>query len=89
MTVFADTFYFLALLSVRDAAHQRAIQATRALKGRLLTTAWVITELADGMASERNRKRFLEFFDRLSRNPQFSIVPCSAPLFDQGIELFR
>lgn len=89
MTVFADTFYFLALLSARDAAHEHAIKSTRSLKGRLLTTAWVITEVADGMRTAAERSRFPQFFDRLSSNPQTTIVPCSAVVFDLGMELFR
>jgi predicted nucleic acid-binding protein len=44
---FADTFYFLALFSVADEAHERAVQLNRERRGVLVTTAWVLTEVAD------------------------------------------
>jgi predicted nucleic acid-binding protein len=39
--VFADTFFFLALINPRDAAHSRAVAAANCRTGPLLTTAWV------------------------------------------------
>jgi predicted nucleic acid-binding protein len=89
MTVFADTFYFLALLSARDSAHQRAIEFTQSFSGELLTTAWIITEVADGMATVAEREQFIAFYDRLSKNTAVTIVPNSSSLFDQGIDLYR
>lgn len=41
-TVFADTFYFLALLNASDHAHGRADAFTSSFTGRLLTTGWVL-----------------------------------------------
>ena len=53
---FADTFYFLALRNPRDEAHVRAVTATKALAGRpLVTTAWVLTEVADALADRLQR----------------------------------
>ncbi|HKI33279.1 MAG TPA: hypothetical protein VKA46_15610 [Gemmataceae bacterium] len=46
-TVFADTFYFLALLNATDQAHAKAVAFTSSYRGRLVTTEWVLTELAD------------------------------------------
>ena len=89
MTVFADTFYFLALLSARDNAHQRAVQFTQSFTGRLLTTAWIITEIADGMTIAAERARFVAFFDRLAQNSSVTIEPSSSTLFDQGMALYR
>jgi len=49
-TVFADTFYFLALLNPSDQAHARAVEFTSRNAVRMMTTDWVLTELADGLA---------------------------------------
>ena len=38
---FADTYYYLALLSESDAAHDQAVQLSREVAGRTVTTAWV------------------------------------------------
>jgi predicted nucleic acid-binding protein len=47
--VFADTFYFLALLNERDAAHKRAVAAGRTTGLSLVTTELVLLELADAL----------------------------------------
>lgn len=48
--VFADSFYFLALLRLDDSAHARALAASPKRSERLVTTAWVLTEVADALA---------------------------------------
>jgi len=48
MTIFADTFYYIAFLSPSDDAHERAKAFTESYSGRMITTEWVLTELADG-----------------------------------------
>ena len=40
-TVFADTFYYIALLSPNDAAHTRAVEFTRDYNELMVTTAWI------------------------------------------------
>jgi predicted nucleic acid-binding protein len=58
--VFADTFYFLALSNLADQAHRKAVEFTSSNTVRMLTTDWVITELADGLArSPVGRAEFL------------------------------
>ncbi len=88
-TVFADTFYFIALLSPADEAHAKAIAFTEQFSGQLLTTAWVLTEVADGLNDARARERFVQFYDRLRLRKDVTIIPCGEQLFDQGIGLFR
>jgi uncharacterized protein len=85
---FADTFYFLALLNPRDAAHPRAVAAARTIQGQLVTTAWVLTELADAMSAPENRGEFISTLKDLRQNPAVIVVPPDSPLFEKGIELF-
>jgi uncharacterized protein len=89
MKLFADTFYFLALLSARDRSHQRAVQFTQSFSDQLVTTAWVFTEVADGMTTATERERFIAFYDRLSKNPAVIIVPNTSAIFDAGLALYR
>ena len=42
--VFADTFYFLALLNKHDEAHAKALQYSAGVD-KLATSEWVLTEL--------------------------------------------
>lgn len=54
---FADTHYYFALLNRTDVAHQRAVEATLRLNGRVVTTDWVLTELGDGMSAPNKSGR--------------------------------
>ena len=87
--VFADTFYFIALLSEGDQAHERAAAATRAYSGRVVTTTAVLTEVADGLTAARGRGDFSRFLDRIGSRPDVTIVACDRELFEEGAVLFR
>jgi len=86
--VFADTYYYLALLSESDAAHQHAVQLSREVTGRTVTTAWGLAEVADALALPPLRFLFLALHERLCANPNVTIVPPTAELFEQGIDLY-
>lgn len=88
-TVFADTFYFLALLSRSDQAHTKAVAFTANNPVRLVTTGWVLTELADGLArSPRGRAEFVSTLADLRSSPDVTIAPCSDGLLSEGIQLY-
>jgi uncharacterized protein len=85
---FADTFYYLALLSESDAAHDQAVRLSRDVAGRTVTTAWVLAEVADALAAPGLRFLFLALYERLRRNPNVTIVPPTAGLFQEGVDLY-
>ncbi len=87
--IFADTFYFLALLNQSDAAHEKAVEAARTLKARLVTTGWVLTELADALADPGNRDTCVGFIEDLGGQPKCLILPPTQELFDEGFKLYR
>ncbi len=87
--VFADSFCCFAYVNSRDQAHARTVAALHAYRGRLVTTAWVLTELGDGLIQRANRPVFLRTVDALQANPNVTIVPCSEELFQAGIQFFR
>src|SRR5260370_17682573 len=87
--VFADTFYFLALLNPKDAAHERAAAFTLVFEGEMTTTAWVLTELADALTHPANRLRFLATLERLQHDPQAGIILPEPGLFAERIYLFQ
>lgn len=86
--VFADTFYFLALLNERDAAHANALGFV-ATSRPLVTTAWVLTEVGDALAAPENRSAFLQLLETLQTSPDARILKPTPELFDRGVELFR
>ena len=86
--VFADTFFYLAMLNPNDAAHQHALDLSRTLAVPTVTTAWVMTEVGDALAGPRQRPLFLDLLKRLSSNPRVTIVPPTQQLFDRGVDLY-
>ena len=90
MTVlFADTYYYLALLNPRNKAHARALAISPTLTGRLVTTSYVLIEVADALATPPERPRFLALLAALEADPNVTIVPASEDLFRRGVELYR
>ncbi len=88
-TVFADTFYFIALLNPRDAIHAKAVGFTAGNAVRMLTTEWVLTELADGLAkSPSGRIEFLTTLADLQTDEDATIVPCDHVLMAEGVRLY-
>jgi len=52
--VFADAFYYFALLNPADEMHSAAREFTVGFAGTMVTTAWVLTEVGDGLARLRD-----------------------------------
>ena len=86
--VFADTFFFMAVLNRRDAAHPRALQAYGQADYEFVTTEWVLTEVADAAASPQLRGGFKAFFHLLENDAKFEIIPASHERFRSGLELY-
>jgi predicted nucleic acid-binding protein len=85
---FADSFFFFALLDDRDLKNAEANAFIEDFDGRLFTTEWVLTEVADGFAISRDRLRFLEFYRMLCEDPSVSIVESDPGLFRDGMQLY-
>jgi predicted nucleic acid-binding protein len=88
-TVFADTFYFLALANPKNQAHHRAVAWTLSYVGDLVTTAWVLTEFGNHMSAPRNRLEFVQTVRDLRGNAQVKIISAEDALFDDGLKLFE
>ncbi|HEY2416033.1 MAG TPA: PIN domain-containing protein [Pirellulaceae bacterium] len=86
--VFADTFFFLAIINPRDAAHGKAIALANSRTGPLITTAWILTEIADGLADTFDRHLFHTILADLYAEPDGTVVPPAQELFDRGVKLY-
>lgn len=87
--VFADSFYFFALLNPRDEAHPQAKAFSDRFDGEMVTTAWVLTELADGLSAPPRRTAFTNILDSFQSDPSLLLIPPSVELFQAGADLFR
>ena len=86
--VFADTFFFLAVLNPRDAAHRRAVEVSRSLRRPRMTTGWVLTEVGDAFAKD-NREAFLDLLKLVRTNPLIRVIEPTQEWFDRGVNLYR
>jgi uncharacterized protein len=88
--VFADTFYWIALLSPRDRAHERALDFSRAAGIRLVTTDEVLTEFLAFFAgdSQSRVEAALTVQDVLGDN-EVRVVPQSRTSFLTGLWLYQ
>ncbi len=89
MTVFADAFFYVALINRHDAYHVRAMSYARTYHGSVVTTEWVLAEVADALAASTARRQVLAAFNQLSADPDTRIVGASSELFAHGLELYN
>ena len=86
-TVFADSFYFFALLNKHDEAHAKAV-ASIDYGHQIVTTEWVLIELADGLARSRRRNMFFETRQELLADENVEVVPLRMELYEEGVNLY-
>jgi predicted nucleic acid-binding protein len=86
--VYADTFYFLALLNPRDEKHRTVQEWSRTSESEVVTTDYVLVEVADGMAHSRHRVQTAALVGGLHSMPGFRVVEATAVLRDQGLTLY-
>lgn len=87
-SVFADTSCFLALNINRDKFHRQALSLEATLGRPLLTTEWVLTEVADALAAPTTRARFAALIERLRARDDVTIVAAKRRQFERGCALY-
>jgi predicted nucleic acid-binding protein len=86
--VFADTYFYVALLSRRDNRHRKALDWASQNQTRIVTTEFVLLETANFCRSSRDRERFAKFAVALETNPLTTIVRCDTDWFHLAMERF-
>ena len=90
--VFVDTAAWVALLNTRDELHQTAQRQMQELQRQstsLITTDFVLLELANMFFALPWRQKVIRFLDGLRRMPNLHIVSADSVLLSQGWNLFR
>lgn len=87
MKVFADTFYFLALLNWKDAAHARALAISNQ-QIQLVTSEWVLLEVADAMASRDKRQQFVTFNHAIRSEPGVTLIVVESRSLAKGMAIY-
>lgn len=88
-TVFADTFYFLALLDSGEQFHPPAAAASRDPQLQLVTTEWVLAEFGNAYCHPGDRADFVALYRSMLNHPRVKIIPADTGLFQRGVDLFE
>ncbi|MBI4662574.1 MAG: type II toxin-antitoxin system VapC family toxin [Verrucomicrobia bacterium] len=88
-TVFADTFFFLALLDSREPRHLQAAEVSRGPEFRLVKTEWVLAEFGDAYCHPKDRADFVSLYRSILNHPRFKIIPADTGLFQRGVDFFE
>jgi predicted nucleic acid-binding protein len=80
--------YFIALVNPRDQYHSRAV--TFDLNNRkLVTSGFVLLEVADGFSKPGDRQRAVDLIDALESDSNVEFISVNDDLYRNGLELFR
>ena len=85
---FADTSFYLALLSPQDNWHTAALKLSASFRGRVLTSEYVLFELGALMCRAPLRQLFLELIRDLESAPHVEIISASRQCFKEGLKMF-
>jgi predicted nucleic acid-binding protein len=87
--IFADTSFFVAFLSSADEHHAAAHEYFAHYEGRIVTTQWVLTEVANYFASSAKRAVAGQFIHKLNADARFSVAAAEANDFSEGLQLYN
>ena len=91
-TLFADTFYWIALADFSDNAHQQALAlTTERAASRIVTRDEVLTEYLTffSTAPERIRRGVAESVEDILASSVIRVIPQSRESFFAGLQLYR
>ena len=86
--VFADAWFYIALLDADDQGHERAAAWFRDFTGTIFTTRWVLAEVANSLAAPALRGAMAGFLRAIESAPEVCIVADSDRIYLRGVDLF-
>jgi predicted nucleic acid-binding protein len=86
--LFADTSYYVALLSPRDAVHEEATRVSQSLARRVVLSDFILLELGNALSGAGQRDLFAKLVPHLRSQANVRIILASRELLDRGLEFF-
>ena len=86
--VFVDTSFYAAIINRRDQWHARSVEVAAVLKRPMITSEFVLLEVANFCTKGRDRQIFLRLTDFLRNNAETEVVPANTDDFQRGLDLF-
>jgi len=89
---FIDTAYVHALISPNDQWHKKAVEwrlKIESEKSALITTEFILAEIADGLAAINYRRAASQAIRILQTNAFVKIIPASSEFFTKALNLYE
>jgi uncharacterized protein len=83
--VFADTFFYLALLRKDDPTHDRALRFAK-LRATIVTTEFILLELGNACARSSDHADFLALVTGMRSSSRCRIIALDSRLLDRGLK---
>ena len=87
--VFADAFFYIAVLNRNDAAHRSSLEIIAGGSLEIVTTTAILLEVADAMSAPARRRQCGRFLAELARQPHTAVHEIDGDLFARGLALYR
>lgn len=87
-SIFADTWFFIAWLDPDDARHQEALGWLEMSNDFIITTRWVLTELANALVGTPLRQSAATLLQSIETDPFFTVIQSSDSLYVRGLKLY-
>lgn len=87
--VFADTWFYIAFLDARDLNHERVVCFARENAPKVITTRWILAELANALSRRPIRSRAAAFLRAIESDTATRIISESDELFERGERLYE
>jgi len=85
---FADSFYFIAVLNPADQFHEDAVRFTQANKKPVITTTWVLVEVADALCAPGFRHYVHQSLNLIATHPRTQVIAADEEWFARGLALY-
>jgi hypothetical protein len=90
--VFLDTSFAIALSSITDQNHRRAVELANQIEGSrtgLVTTQAILLEIGNALAKQRYRAAAIELLESLDADPTIEVVLLTQDLYRLALNLFK
>jgi len=86
--VFGDTAFYVAFQNRRDSLHARAVALAAGLTAPIVTSEFVLIEVANFFKRPGDRAWFTAFDSALRADDATTIIPATSALYARGRDLF-
>lgn len=87
--LFADTFFFLALLNKKEATQTGALEHAQRRDVQIVTTWAVLIEVADALSAPAKRGVTGRFLQHILSSPGHVVLPVTAELLSEALALYQ